>query len=266
MHVIFFGLKRAFHGTLRITRGALATLGLTPARFDLLYIVAKEGSSLLQRDLQRALGVAAPTVSRMLRSLEDLGLIEREVMEEDHRCRNVLLTKAGRRCVFKAARLLIHTGHIQLMVDSALSPDRWYDPVACRRVHDEFARSTSYAMRIAMWPRCTIRVHTSAASNDSLASGAVRSSRVTERRGSRGASSAALLGYRRAHDDADREYDQGDDGSRPSIGRASARSPTARTFSEEIDVDVRDCREVGVHEDDAVNVERGAVFEELPSR
>jgi DNA-binding MarR family transcriptional regulator len=58
MHVIYFGLKRAFHGTLRVTRRALARLGLTPARFDMLYIVAKEGSSLLQRELQRALGVA----------------------------------------------------------------------------------------------------------------------------------------------------------------------------------------------------------------
>jgi DNA-binding MarR family transcriptional regulator len=141
MHVIFFGLKRAFHGTLRITRRALARLGLTPARFDMLYIVAKEGSSLMQRELQRALGVTAATVSRMLTSLEELGLVEREVMEEDHRCRNVVLTKAGRRCVFKAARWLIHSGNIQLMVDSALSPDRWYDRTACRRVQDEFEHS-----------------------------------------------------------------------------------------------------------------------------
>jgi len=141
MHVVFFGLKRAFHGTLRVTRRALATLGLTPARFDMLYIVAKEGSSLLQRELQRALGVTAATVSKMLTSLEELGLVEREVLEVDHRCRNVLLTKEGRRCVFRAARLLIHTGHIQIMVDSALSPDRWYDPVACRKAHDTFERS-----------------------------------------------------------------------------------------------------------------------------
>ena len=88
MNVIFFGLKRAYHGTLRVTREALAKLGLTPARFDLLYIVAKEGGTLLQRELQRALGVVAATVSRMLTSLEELGLVEREVVEEDHRCRH----------------------------------------------------------------------------------------------------------------------------------------------------------------------------------
>jgi DNA-binding MarR family transcriptional regulator len=141
MHELFFGLKRAFHGTLRMTRTALASLGLTPARFDMLYIVVKERSMMLQRDLQRALGVAAATVSRMLKSLEQLGFVERTVMEEDHRRRYVALTKAGRLRVLKAARLLIHSGNIPLMVDSALSPDRWYDAAACRRVRDELGRS-----------------------------------------------------------------------------------------------------------------------------
>jgi DNA-binding MarR family transcriptional regulator len=141
MHELFFGLKRAFHGTLRMTRTALASLGLTPARFDMLYIVLKERSTMLQRDLQRALGVAAATVSRMLKSLEKLGFVERTLMEEDHRRRVVVLTKAGRRRVVKAARWLIHSGNIQLMVDSALSPDRWYDPAGCRRVRGELDRT-----------------------------------------------------------------------------------------------------------------------------
>jgi DNA-binding MarR family transcriptional regulator len=156
MHVTFFGLKRAFHGTLRVTRRALARLGLTAARFDLLYIVAKEGSSLLQRELQRSLGVASSTVSRMLTSLEKLGLIEREVMDGDHRYRNVVLTKAGRRCVFRAARVLIHSGNIQLAVDSALSPDLWHDASACRRVRDAFDRSLLY-VRHAYGDVATVR-------------------------------------------------------------------------------------------------------------
>ena len=155
MNVIFFGLKRAYHGTLRVTREALAKLGLTPARFDLLYIVAKEGGTLLQRELQRALGVVAATVSRMLTSLEELGLVEREVVEEDHRCRHVVLTKSGRRCVFRAARLLIHSGNVQLTVDSALSPDRWYQPTACRLARDQFDRSL-YLLRHAYGDVATV--------------------------------------------------------------------------------------------------------------
>jgi DNA-binding MarR family transcriptional regulator len=141
MNVIFFGLKRAFHGTLRVTRRALASLGLTAARFDLLYILAKEGGILGQRELQRALGVAASTVSRMLASLEDLGLVTRDAMEEDLRRRWVELTKAGRRCVFRAAELLVHTGTVQLTVDSALSPDQWHNPTVCREANAQFDRS-----------------------------------------------------------------------------------------------------------------------------
>jgi DNA-binding MarR family transcriptional regulator len=127
VNVLFFSLKRAFHGTLRVFRPALARLGLTAARFDLLYIVLKE-RGLLQRELQRALGVAASTVSRMLGSLEELGLVAREVAEDDGRQRYVELTEAGRRSVVRAARALIHSGVVDLTIDSALSPATWHVP------------------------------------------------------------------------------------------------------------------------------------------
>ena len=42
MDAIFFGLKRAFHGSLRIARFALTALGLTAARFDMLYALEKK--------------------------------------------------------------------------------------------------------------------------------------------------------------------------------------------------------------------------------
>ncbi len=128
---VLFGLKRAYHGTLRVFRRALSRLGLTAARFDLLYILHKARGRLLQRELQRTLGVAASTVSRMLASLEQLGLIGREPAEVDGRRREVVLTKMGRRCVLRAAHRLIHTGRVQLAVDSALCPERWHEPIAC---------------------------------------------------------------------------------------------------------------------------------------
>ena len=132
MHVIFFGLKRAYHGALRVTRRGLVRLGLTAARFDLLYIVQKAGQMMTQRELRSALGVSGPTVSRMLGSLEERGLVHREVSDLDRRERNVMLTNAGRRCVRKAARSLIHTGHVQLAIDAALCADRWHNPTASR--------------------------------------------------------------------------------------------------------------------------------------
>jgi DNA-binding MarR family transcriptional regulator len=133
MNTIFFGLKRAYHGTLRLTRRALARLGLTAARFDLLHIVLKHGRFMVQRDLREALGVAAPTVSRMLASLEELGLLQRQPLEDDLRQRTVTLTKAGRKCIHRALRHFVRSGYAKLAVDSALCPDDWYDDRACVR-------------------------------------------------------------------------------------------------------------------------------------
>jgi hypothetical protein len=66
MHAIFFGLKRAHHGTLCITRSVLAAMGLTAARFDLLYAVMTSREGLAQSALRKLLGVSRATVSRML--------------------------------------------------------------------------------------------------------------------------------------------------------------------------------------------------------
>jgi DNA-binding MarR family transcriptional regulator len=130
MNAIFFGLKRAHHGVLRITRPALARFGLTAARFDLMYVV-HERRGVRQSKLRRALGVSAPTVSRMLASLEELGLLKRERAYGYRRQRFVRLTKIGLRCIRRAIRRLVQSGAAQLVVDSALCPTRWYDDTAC---------------------------------------------------------------------------------------------------------------------------------------
>ena len=138
MNKLFFGLKRAYYGTLRLTRRALKCLGLTSARFDLLYILDKARGEMTQRALQRALGVAASTVSRMLASLEKLDLVTREIMLDDHRRNWVELTSEGRRRVRHAVRSLLDTGNVQLAVDSALSPRRWYDAASCALAYASF--------------------------------------------------------------------------------------------------------------------------------
>jgi DNA-binding MarR family transcriptional regulator len=133
MNTTFFGLKRAYHGTLRLTRRVLARLGLTAARFDLLHIVLKHGQFMVQRDLREALGVAAPTVSRMLASLEELGLLRRQPLEEDLRQRSITLTKIGRQSIQRALRHLVRSGFAKLALDSALCSDDWFDERACAR-------------------------------------------------------------------------------------------------------------------------------------
>jgi DNA-binding MarR family transcriptional regulator len=132
MNAIFFGLKRAYHGTLRITRSALKRIGLTAARFDLLYALNERGGfSTTQSELRQKLGVSPPTVSRMLESLEQLGLVVRRRHVSDGRQRCVNLTPDGRRRIRLAMRRFIGSGHAQLTVDSALGGDRWFDVTHC---------------------------------------------------------------------------------------------------------------------------------------
>jgi DNA-binding MarR family transcriptional regulator len=136
MHAIFFGLKRAHHGTLRITRDVLARMGLTAARFDMLYAIKsgpKRGT--LQSALRRTLGVCRATVSRMLGSLEELRLVKREIEGADRRKRRVTLTTLGRWRIAYAHRHITRSGWAQLAVDSALGAEgskyHWYDQEEC---------------------------------------------------------------------------------------------------------------------------------------
>jgi DNA-binding MarR family transcriptional regulator len=104
MNAIPFAIKRAFHSFLRVTRKPLHSLspGLTAARYDMLYVLLTGNGTRFflsgityQREVQRALGVSASVVSRMLRSLEQLGWVLRKRCEADRRRREVTLTAAG---------------------------------------------------------------------------------------------------------------------------------------------------------------------------
>jgi DNA-binding MarR family transcriptional regulator len=115
MNAWFFASKRAFHGILRVTRKPLKSLGLTAARFDMMYARVYDvgfrispGSVCKQSDLRRALGVTAPVVSRMLRSLEVLGLVTRHRPEYggDRRQRYITVTEKGMRCIETAHQAL----------------------------------------------------------------------------------------------------------------------------------------------------------------
>jgi DNA-binding MarR family transcriptional regulator len=123
VNAIFFGLKRAHQSTLRFMRPLLTRLGLTAARFDLLYALpARIGplSGMRQSTLRRNLGVTRPTVSRMLISLEELGLVQRQRDPYDRRQVFVSLTEAGLDLIRRAKKIFIRSGLAQLAVDTAL--------------------------------------------------------------------------------------------------------------------------------------------------
>jgi DNA-binding MarR family transcriptional regulator len=123
MNAIFFASKRAFHGVLRVTRRPLGSLGLTAARFDLMFALlrrdtARVGGSTRQSDLRRTLGVTPSVVSRMLRSLEALGWVQRTRPLHDRRQREVTLTELGRGHIRTAHKTLFRA--VQRLVDRAV--------------------------------------------------------------------------------------------------------------------------------------------------
>jgi DNA-binding MarR family transcriptional regulator len=135
MHVLFFQMKRAYHSTLRLGHRLLSAFGLTPARFDLLYVIMhrrwgarrSEGARrITQREIRNVLGVSAPTVSRMLDALEDLGLVRRRRCEGDRRENWVHPTARCMLLMRRAARELLENGYSELAARSIAIPERWF--------------------------------------------------------------------------------------------------------------------------------------------
>ena len=122
MHAAFFGLKRAYWGSLGTTRKKLLARGLTAARFDLLYILRRTIHSVRQRSLHRILGCTAPVVSRMLKSLRELGLVTRTRRFTDSREWLIALTAKGRTMIRNAAEYFIDRRRADRLVEQGLCP------------------------------------------------------------------------------------------------------------------------------------------------
>jgi DNA-binding MarR family transcriptional regulator len=123
MNAIAFATKRAFHGFLRVSRKLLASFGLTAARFDLLYTMLGNVGPygyprILQSELRKQLGVTAGVVSRMVRALEKLGWVKREVCSYDTRQRCIKLTEQGEARMLKARRAVVNG--MERLVDDAI--------------------------------------------------------------------------------------------------------------------------------------------------
>jgi DNA-binding MarR family transcriptional regulator len=124
MDATFFSLKRAYHGTLRIAWKRVRALGLTSARFDLLFALTRQGvergPSTFQSTLRRVLGTSRATASRMLISLEELGLVRRHRSHIDRRQLVVELTDEGWVRIHTAYRELTMSDWAFLALDYAL--------------------------------------------------------------------------------------------------------------------------------------------------
>ena len=127
MHAVCFALKRAYQGSLSEMGPTFAKVELTPARFDLLYAVFQSmRGKIWQSRLRRVLGVTAPTVSRMVRSLERLGFVERKRWPGDSRQRNVSLTEKACACIRRVTKRLFGPGGAQHFVNAMVAGRRWW--------------------------------------------------------------------------------------------------------------------------------------------
>jgi DNA-binding MarR family transcriptional regulator len=106
MNSVFFGLKRAYYGTLRAPRRPLATISMTSAAYDLLTVV-EQCAGILQKQVWMCLGVTRSTVCKMLKRLEKLGWVKREKPEQDKRQRIVRITESGVSVLRKSDRLML---------------------------------------------------------------------------------------------------------------------------------------------------------------
>jgi len=93
-----------FAGRLRIAAGRIARDGLgqkrvdgmTPSRMTALAVLAAE-APLRMGELAARPGISAPTVSRLVDHLAELGFLERVADEDDHRATRVRLSAEGHR-------------------------------------------------------------------------------------------------------------------------------------------------------------------------
>jgi DNA-binding MarR family transcriptional regulator len=138
MNAIAFATKRAFHGFQKFTRKSFAAMGLTAARFDLLFLLpfpshGRQHAGRWQSALWRSLGVTPGVVSRMLRSLEALGLVTRTREEGpgDRRQVRVALTRRGEDSVLAAVGCLARP--VRTRIVESLCCGEHHDPE--RRLH-----------------------------------------------------------------------------------------------------------------------------------
>lgn len=129
MNTICFGLKRAYYASLLGSRALTKRFsGLTPARFDALYLLRDDGLK-TQSSMWHSLGVSRATISKMLHSLEALGWIQRSRGYPDTRQRVVWLTQKGKQLLQRAIRTILGSGISDLMMGS-MSTDQNYSPSA----------------------------------------------------------------------------------------------------------------------------------------
>jgi len=84
------------HRWRKVVDEELRPLGFSQATWRTLFFVGRAGGEIGQKDLAVDIGIEGPSLVHLLDSLEDAGLIVREVSSTDRRAKAVKLTGAGK--------------------------------------------------------------------------------------------------------------------------------------------------------------------------
>ncbi len=142
VHPIFHSFKRLYWSSMRFARDWAKEYGITPARFDVLIIIGQGGDGIAQGDIHRRLDVTAPVISRMLDSLEELGLVVTRPHPKDGRMHWMRLTEHGRSLLRVAVRELLYEGFTERCLWLLVAPD-----ATCRRAVERAMRHAREWMR-----------------------------------------------------------------------------------------------------------------------
>lgn len=120
MHALSFAFKRAHLTATAVGRHLLEPFGLTPARFDLLFLLFR--SSLPRRQVQicAALGLSRATVCRAVARLEELGFVRRIRSLLNRRSHLVELTERASQVMRRAIRYILGGGYLEVAYQCAL--------------------------------------------------------------------------------------------------------------------------------------------------
>jgi DNA-binding MarR family transcriptional regulator len=120
MNSTMFSIKRAFLRTVNFGKKALAPFGLTPARFDALYLLWKREHR-WQSQIWKILGLHPSTVSKLMNWLERHELVYRDRDPWNHREIVVKLAPWGRDALEAAMEEMVQGGGLRAYVAWAVA-------------------------------------------------------------------------------------------------------------------------------------------------
>ena len=164
MHHILASLKRASLLSLAQQREWLAPYGITPARYEMLFVISHTDAWLgkvhfcRQSDIWRQLGVSPVTVSKMLRALEKLGFVRRaRSIARDRRQVYVELTRKARGLLRKVHQRVIRPGVVFVAICSIFANKE--RDVGMFTVYLDFIRERFHDPATFHYPWCDLTTH-----------------------------------------------------------------------------------------------------------